>query len=164
MEIIVKNLEETEKLAKDFVEKLLFGVSQKEATVVTLKGDLGAGKTAFVKGVAEALGIKKELVTSPTFVIQKIYELKDNKFHKLIHIDAYRFEDLSEAEVLPVDELFSKPRNLIFIEWPERMETLIPKDAHKLEFTFIDESTRKIKIHPPNFSKESMVGNKKDTV
>lgn len=147
MEIVVRNLKETENLASEFVRGLLEEEAKGEAVIIALQGDLGAGKTAFVKGVAEALGIKKELVTSPTFVIQKIYELANKKFYKLIHIDAYRFEEAKEAHVLKLDELFKDPHNLIFIEWPERIEPLLPKNIRHIHFTFVDESSRKIKLH-----------------
>lgn len=147
MEIISKNIKDTEKLAHDFVKKLLNEKEKKEATVVCLEGNLGAGKTAFVKEVAGALGIKKEFVTSPTFVIQKVYDLENKKFHKLVHIDAYRFDEAKEADILNVDVLFSQPHNLIFIEWPERMMPLIPKNSHWIWFSFINESTRKIKMN-----------------
>lgn len=147
MEIVARNLKETESLASEFVRELVEEEAGNEATVIALQGDLGAGKTAFVKGVAEALGIKKELVTSPTFVIQKVYELVNKKFYKLIHIDAYRFEEAKEARVLKLDTLFKDPHNLIFIEWPERIEALLPKNIRYINFTFIDESSRKIKLH-----------------
>ncbi len=151
MEIIAKNLKETEKLAADFVKKILKTPEKKEATVVLLEGELGAGKTAFVKGVAKSLGLKN-LVQSPTFVIQKIYKLKNKKFSQLFHIDAYRFKNAAEARVLNFESLLKNPCNLIFVEWPERMGKLVPKDSYKLHFTFVDESKRKIKIHPPKFS------------
>lgn len=147
MEITAQNLKETEAIASDFVQRLLKEEGGEVATVVTLEGNLGAGKTAFVKGVADALGLEKELVTSPTFVIQKIYNLSNKTFSKLIHIDAYRFEKENEAHILKLDSLFQDPHNLIFIEWPERIATHIPKNAKRISFEFIDESKRKIKLH-----------------
>jgi tRNA threonylcarbamoyladenosine biosynthesis protein TsaE len=147
MKITAENLAQTEELASRFVNKLVEGGLGEVAVVVALHGDLGAGKTAFVKGVAEALGIKKEFVTSPTFVIQKIYDLSNTTFHKLIHIDAYRFESAKEADILKLDLLLQDPRNLIFIEWPDRMESHIPKNAKRISFAFIDDNRRKITFH-----------------
>lgn len=143
MEIISHSPEETEKLAAQFVEKLLREKSEKKAMVVALRGDLGTGKTAFTKGVAKALGVT-ETVTSPTFIIQKSYTLASSAFHKLIHIDAYRFEEATEAHVLELETLFKNPHYLIVIEWPEQIEPFIPADAIRVHFTFIDGSTRKI--------------------
>ena len=98
------------------------------ATIVTLSGDLGAGKTTFVKGIAKALGIK-EHVTSPTFVIMKIYGLSEQKFKRLVHIDAYRLKGLHHLKVLGWKDLIEDLGNLICIEWPEKIEEAIPRDA-----------------------------------
>ena len=124
--------------AADFVRTLDCG---RRATVVALHGDLGAGKTTFVQGAARALGVN-ESVTSPTFVIQKIYPLQRQVFERLIHIDAYRLKDAHELEVLNWSETLRDPANLIFIEWPERVEGTLPKDAVRLKFRFVDEQTR----------------------
>lgn len=146
MEIVATSLEETEKLAADFAAKLLSQKTKDTATIVLLEGNLGSGKTAFTKGLAKALGVT-QTITSPTFIIQKSYELNNPKFHKLIHIDAYRFEDHAEAKVLELETLYKNPHYLIVIEWPEQIEPLIPKDVTKLHFTFLDEKTRKIEMY-----------------
>lgn len=130
------------------------------ATVVALTGDLGSGKTAFVKSVAKQLGITDHIV-SPTFIIAKFYplpgsnepeELFENaqeerahpRFHELIHIDAYRIEDPKEAEVLRLHELLDDERKLIFIEWPEQLGSELPQGNIMLQFKFINETTRSI--------------------
>src|ERR1039458_8847512 len=69
------------------------------ATIVALSGDLGSGKTTFAEGIARTLGIE-ESVTSPTFVLEKIYELDGQKWQRLIHIDAYRLKEAHELEAL----------------------------------------------------------------
>jgi len=103
------------------------------ATVVTLSGVLGAGKTTFAQGVAKALGVE-EIVTSPTFVIEKIYALQDQKFARLIHIDAYRLKGAHELEVLGWKELLADSGNLILLEWPEKVAEAIPADATRISF------------------------------
>ncbi len=122
------------------------------ATLLTLSGDLGSGKTAFVKALAEALGIK-ETITSPTFVIEQIYQLpKSATFDRLIHIDAYRLEKASELERLGWAEIVADPRNLICLEWPENVAGLsnLSSSTSKntnvrwLQFRFVDENTREI--------------------
>ena len=115
------------------------------ATILALSGDLGSGKTAFVKALASALGIK-ETITSPTFVIEQIYTLpKGAIFDRLIHIDAYRLEKSSELERLGWAEIATNPRNLICLEWPENVVGLSHFDnARELKFHFIDENTREI--------------------
>ena len=78
--------------------------------------------------MAKALGVT-ETVTSPTFVIEKIYPLTGQKFQQLIHIDAYRLKEAHELEVLGWKELLADSGNLILLEWPERVAELIPEDA-----------------------------------
>jgi tRNA threonylcarbamoyladenosine biosynthesis protein TsaE len=124
MEYQISNSEEMQSLAEDFAKKLV--TNMEGATVVGLYGDLGAGKTFFTQSVAKELGIIESIV-SPTFVIEKIYELKDSKFSHLIHIDAYRIESSSELISLGFQKIISDPTNLILIEWPERVEDIMPK-------------------------------------
>jgi tRNA threonylcarbamoyladenosine biosynthesis protein TsaE len=140
MKITAKSLTETEIAAKDFVSTLN---PQATALVVGLYGDLGSGKTTFTQAVARTLGIA-EVVTSPTFIIEKIYKLHDQHFDHLIHIDAYRLESGKELENLGFDEIATDPKNLIMIEWPEKVAEILPPDIVKLKFTFINESTREI--------------------
>jgi len=95
--------------------------------VLALHGDLGSGKTAFVKALARMLGVQED-VTSPTFVILKIYPLDENKeYSALAHIDAYRIEDIEEMRPLRFGELLKEPNVLICIEWAEKIATLLPK-------------------------------------
>jgi tRNA threonylcarbamoyladenosine biosynthesis protein TsaE len=101
------------------------------ATTIALSGDLGAGKTTFAQGIARALGVQ-ESVTSPTFVIEKIYQLEGKLFERLIHIDAYRLNDPHELEVLGWKEIIADPVNLIIIEWPEKVASLIPEGAIRI--------------------------------
>ena len=104
------------------------------ATILALSGDLGAGKTTFAQGIARALGVE-ENVTSPTFVIEKIYQLAGQKFSHLIHVDAYRLNGPHELELLGWKEITADPKNLIIIEWPEKVVDLIPNDATRISFT-----------------------------
>ena len=96
------------------------------ATLVTLSGELGAGKTTFTQGVAKALGITDH-ITSPTFVLEKRYAIPAgvSGFTKLVHIDAYRLEGKSLAP-LALPELLSEPATLILLEWPEMTAGALP--------------------------------------
>lgn len=140
--MVSKSLNQTEKLAQDFVAKLLPSTT---ATIVALYGDLGAGKTTFTQAVAKALGVT-ETVTSPTFVIEKIYKLSHPHYTHLIHIDAYRLESGKELETLGWREIASDSKNLIFIEWPEKVADILPGNMHKIYFKFVDENTREIEM------------------
>lgn len=137
--------DEMGKFAETFVKDILPRIKkEKSATVVALRGDLGSGKTTFTKYAARALGVEGT-VASPTFIIEKIYKL-DGKygFSHLIHIDAYRLEGGGELAALGFEEALVSPRNLIFIEWPERVEDVLPHDVQTLRFSFIDENTREV--------------------
>lgn len=138
----IESLETMKTFAKDFLETL---EAETHATVLALKGDLGSGKTTFTQSLAEALGVTDH-VTSPTFVIQKIYPLSQQKFTQLVHIDAYRMDSAHELAVLGFTKLLEEPNTLICIEWPERVAELIPKNATTLEFAFVNDTTRSVKM------------------
>ncbi len=128
-----------------FAREIVAGLEPRGSAsrLVGLHGDLGAGKTAFVKGVAKALGVTQD-ITSPTYVIMKKFALAASDFELLIHIDAYRLESSKELLVLGWKEISENPKNIIFIEWPEKVEDILPPDMQHIYFTFIDETTREI--------------------
>jgi tRNA threonylcarbamoyladenosine biosynthesis protein TsaE len=168
MKIISKSVEETAEIAKGFIEKLSLGVSDK-AVVVGLYGDLGSGKTTFTQAVAKLLNIN-ECVTSPTFVIQKRYPINSPKskvqslkkekpnissdllstlsfpLSTFIHIDAYRLDSGKELLALDFERDLNDSRNLIFIEWPERVSDILPENHLKINFKFVGENEREIEI------------------
>lgn len=104
--------------------------------IVGLIGDLGTGKTTFVQKVGRALGIT-EPITSPTFVIQKIYELQNQPFKKLVHIDAYRLDSAEELAKLKWDELISDPGNLVMVEWADKVTEIMPEGTINLRFSYV---------------------------
>ncbi|MCK4386905.1 MAG: tRNA (adenosine(37)-N6)-threonylcarbamoyltransferase complex ATPase subunit type 1 TsaE [Candidatus Pacebacteria bacterium] len=140
---IINNLSAMNKFAGAFVKKLR--LNNQRAAVIGLQGNLGSGKTTFVQCVAKILEIE-QYITSPTFVIQKKYKVNKPgiNFVNLIHIDAYRLNSGEELARLGWREIAANPKNIIFIEWPKRVEEILPSDAIKLHFEFIDEQTRKI--------------------
>ncbi|MFA6519351.1 MAG: tRNA (adenosine(37)-N6)-threonylcarbamoyltransferase complex ATPase subunit type 1 TsaE [Candidatus Paceibacterota bacterium] len=115
------------------------------ATLVTLSGELGAGKTAFTKAVAKALGVE-DTVTSPTFVLEKIYLLggEASKFKRLIHIDAYRLEKGDDLAPLGFDELMKDSDNLVLFEWPEKVASALPVPAVRISFVVQSNGSRLI--------------------
>lgn len=144
MEIISKSLAENAVIA----EKVLAKLKQKEeevlgALVVGLSGDLGSGKTTFSQSIAHLLGVK-DVVTSPTFIIEKLYTCSDQVFHRFVHIDAYRLEKADELLMIGFNELCKEKGTLIFIEWPERVEEALPETTLMMKFKFIDQTTRSI--------------------
>lgn len=115
------------------------------ATLVTLSGELGAGKTAFTKAVASKLGVE-EVVTSPTFVLEKIYLLggPTPKFGRLVHIDAYRLESGKELAPLGFDELLQNSGNLILLEWPEKVAEALPVPSVRISIVANPDESRTI--------------------
>ena len=127
--IVSKSIEETGKIATDWLaEATERYVNTDEAVIVGLSGHLGSGKTAFVKAVATELGIT-ETVTSPTFVIMKIYDTTNTRWARLVHIDAYRLNGAAELTALRFDDLVADKHNLIMVEWPEQIEGFVRPGA-----------------------------------
>lgn len=150
------SLRETYELATRFINGQLPCSCEKKkitcssiggATIVGLFGELGSGKTSFTQGVACALKVKDQ-ITSPTFVLEKIYKLaRKFPFEHLIHIDCYRLDGAKEMSALGWDEIKSDPKNIIFVEWPDRVREAMPEDIMKIYFETGDkENERKIKI------------------
>jgi tRNA threonylcarbamoyladenosine biosynthesis protein TsaE len=141
MEKTVQNLEEFEAEAARFVATIS---PRAAATLVTLSGNLGAGKTAFTKVIARELGIE-EIVNSPTFVLEKIYQLAPEKpFKRLLHLDAYRLEKGSDLLPLGFDESMKDEGNLILVEWPEKVAEALPPPAVKISIEVLENGARKI--------------------
>lgn len=139
---MVRTLEEFEAEAARFVASLSRRTDG--AVLVTLSGELGAGKTAFTKAVARSLGVE-EVVSSPTFVLEKIYILPEGApFARLIHIDAYRLEKGADLAPLGFDELMKDPGNLVMLEWPEKVRDDLPQSAHTVSFAPSADGSRTI--------------------
>lgn len=119
-------------------------VPSSSATVVALSGELGAGKTTFAQGLALALGVA-ETVASPTYILERVYALEGQKFTHLIHMDAYRLKGPHEMRVLGWEEMARERGNLIVLEWPERVEVLVPKNATRVRID-IEGDGRRITI------------------
>ena len=138
-----KSLDKTKEIAGNFVKGLKIG---EKALVVGLVGDLGAGKTTFSQAVGATLGVE-EAMQSPTFLIEKIYELKEKPWKHLIHIDAYRLEKESELVSLGWEKIIASPENIILVEWADKIKNILPADTQTIHFNFVDENTREINIH-----------------
>lgn len=127
--------------ARAFVEALM--PESRHATLVTLSGELGAGKTTFAQAIARTLGVEGS-VTSPTFVIQKVYVLPEGRFARLIHIDAYRLKELKELNAIGFGELMSKPENLVLLEWPERVPGVLDLSSLNIVIEALPDGTRQL--------------------
>jgi tRNA threonylcarbamoyladenosine biosynthesis protein TsaE len=144
MERVSNSEQETKTIAKEFLKELL-SKDLPKPLIIELIGDLGAGKTTFMKGVGEFFGIK-EIIISPTFLIQRNYNITGIfPFKKLIHLDAYRIEDQKEIDSIDWKNYSNNPDNIIFIEWSKNMEDYLPDGSIKIEFSYENETNRKIK-------------------
>ena len=130
-----KNQEETISLGEQLAHLIPNG------TTLLLTGDLGAGKTTLVRGIAKGLYIK-DVVQSPTFNIMKIY-LKGDR--PLIHIDAYRLADINTD--IGLDEYIGYETGITVIEWPNYIEKLLPKDTIYVTITNLGDDNRQIEFH-----------------
>jgi tRNA threonylcarbamoyladenosine biosynthesis protein TsaE len=136
IECISASAEETFTLGKKIALQLTAG------SVVALKGELGSGKTCLAKGIADGLGIKENIL-SPTYTI--INEYKSGYNCCLFHIDAYRLDNEEDFEALGGSEIISG-NGIFIIEWSNRIEKSIPKNAIYITIEITDGNTRKIKI------------------
>lgn len=142
---------------QSFAHTLLSLMKKEGLSVLLLSGNLGAGKTTLTQAIARELGIREQII-SPTFVIERRYSVpEDSEFSPLwktlIHIDAYRFENHEEGKILKLEELAGDPKNLIVIEWPERLLfSTISENVLHIKLSHDTENTRIAEI-PKEFSK-----------
>ena len=115
-------------------------------SVVAMYGDLGAGKTVIARGFARGLGIT-EAVSSPTYTIVQEYDIpgSSNRFY---HLDLYRISDEHAALGFGVDEFIDDPKAYKLIEWPERIESLLPEKCLTVEITHEGDEERSLRITP----------------
>jgi tRNA threonylcarbamoyladenosine biosynthesis protein TsaE len=132
--IITNSYEETQKLGAEFAQKT------NSVSVLALYGDLGSGKTTFIQGLAKGLGIKSKII-SPTFIIMRTYQINPKTFY---HVDLYRIKDDKDIRELGLIELMQDQQNLFAIEWPEKIEKILPKKRIDIFFEYLDENKRKI--------------------
>lgn len=146
--MILKSAESTIECGKEFAKKL------KGGEVLALSGDLGSGKTTFLKGLAEGLRVD-ETITSPTFVILKKYSGRiDDKKIEFVHVDAYRIGSIEDAESVGLTDYFGAAQKgsalagrkdvIVAIEWPEKISKILPKNIISIQFKHLNEKEREI--------------------
>lgn len=122
------SLEQIAYIAEQVISKMNSSRSEEHAVLVTFSGDLGAGKTTLIQEIARQLGVTDTL-QSPTYVIYKKYSTTTGV---LVHGDMYRLESGEEIKKLGWDELLADPKNILLIEWPEKIADVIPDWAVKV--------------------------------
>ena len=131
---ILKSENDTSEIAKEFSEVLING------DIVALNGDLGTGKTFFVKAVCKEFKILN--VNSPTFAI--VYEYSGSK--KIYHFDFYRIKKLVELYDIGIEEYLNDEDSVVFIEWADLMSEIIPKKHYEIKLKILDNENREIQI------------------
>ena len=136
MKRLCNNLDDTKNLAFEFAKDL------KGGEIITLSGDLGAGKTTFTQSLAKAMGID-EPVTSPTFTLMNQYV---GKKLKLYHFDMYRIEEIDEILETGLTEFFGNKHAVCVIEWAENISQIIPQKHIKISIKKLGETQREFQI------------------
>lgn len=141
--IITKSFEETQQVGFDFAKKLHGG------EVLALYGDLGSGKTTFMQGLAKGLGITKNII-SPTFIIMRSYQVETRdsgrQIKNVYHLDLYRIENDAQAEDLGIREFMGNSDTLVSIEWPDKIENILPEKTINIYFTYLEDNRREIRF------------------
>lgn len=145
--MIINNIEEMRNFAKKFAPLL------KEGDVISLEGDLGAGKTALVTFIGEYFNIKD--VSSPSFALVNIYE-GDKKIY---HLDLYRFEDEDEILDLDYDNYFYPEDGLTFLEWAKNVASYLPDGMIKLKINKLEDDKRELVFYKDNKREEEIYEN-----
>lgn len=121
--------------------------------VICLQGDLGAGKTTFVQGIARGWG-SLDAVSSPTFILVNVYRRGDETC--LFHMDAYRLDSAPEAEELDIDSMLAQ--GPLLLEWPERVGTLVPDERLWIRLEHVDEEEREMKFKATGRRYDDLLG------
>ncbi len=146
MEFFSRSPEQTRRIG------MRLGGLLKAGDVICLQGDLGAGKTTLTQGVAQGWG-SFDSASSPTFILVNQYRRADGSL--LFHLDAYRLDSAPEAEELDLDAMLGE--GALIIEWPERLENLIPAERLHIEIEHIAEEHRRMGFHARGKRYDSML-------
>lgn len=135
--IQISSLENIREAAKEFI------AAMDDRTVFAFRGNMGAGKTTFIKAICEELGVE-DVINSPTFAIVNEYR-SDETGELIYHFDFYRINKLSEAEDIGTEDYFYSGA-LCFIEWPEKIEELLPGDVVDVNISENPDGTRTVTV------------------
>lgn len=138
---------ETRRIARLIARDLCASPHSSGALAVGFSGELGAGKTTIIQAIGEALGVRRKM-QSPTFVFMKKYDLPRRalRWKTLFHVDAYRISKKREVSALGLQEALSDSRNIVFIEWAEKIKKILPKNTIWIEMRHKGGSHRHILV------------------
>lgn len=141
-EYISNSEKETAELASQLAGQL------KGGELLALYGNLGAGKTVFVQALANALGVK-EKITSPTFVLMKVYDIKYQQADKFVHVDCYRLNGQEDLLDIGLGDYLNYDNIIVAIEWADKIK-LLPDNTIRVQMELLGENKRKIIIDSPH--------------
>ena len=134
---ITNNEEETVNFAREVAKKI------EDGGVICLFGDLGTGKTTFTKGIAKHFGLGEIIIKSPAYTYIRRHEAQGRNIY---HIDLYRLNSIDELLLREIEELTENPKNIIIIEWADRMGKYLPEKRINIYLKYIDDKRRNIEI------------------
>jgi len=157
-EYLSLSVSQTKNLAKFIAREVLKKKETKRAFLIGLEGDLGGGKTTFLQGFAKGLGIREKIL-SPTFIVLKKFQIPNPKsnpasagqnskyrFKYFYHLDCYRLEKPEEILALGFEEIISNPKNIVAIEWSDKIKKICPRFDIMIKFEFKGKEKRKITV------------------
>lgn len=139
--ITIHSLAEIDEAARKFVEQM------GDETVYAFYGPMGAGKTTFINALCRALGVNEDPTSSPSFSIINEYR-SDTTAELIYHFDLYRLESIDEAFDIGVEDYFDSGA-LCLLEWPERIEDILPDDTVKVNIELLDDDSRRLTVSTP---------------
>ena len=142
LEIKINSLEDLEMAAYKFMTEM------DDFTVFAFYGQMGAGKTTFINELCRQLGVETDTTNSPSFAIINEYR-SDTTAELIYHFDCYRLENEQEAVDIGAEDYFDSGA-VCLIEWPERIEGLLPDDIVRVDLTVSDDETRLLKVTFPD--------------
>lgn len=134
MTIKTTSAQKTKKFGREFAREI------KNGGVICLYGGLGAGKTTLIQGIAGGLGIKNRII-SPTFILMRQYKMGEKY---LYHLDLYRLNDIDEAKAIGIEEIMEDKNNIVLIEWPEKIQSLLPKKRWQIKIDTLTKLSREV--------------------
>lgn len=138
---ITRSVKQTQNLAA----KILSLAAANQVNVVSVEGEMGAGKTTLIQGMGRELGIKRNL-PSPTFILVRSYELPTVPWKNLYHVDLYRLKTAGEMRSTDLAELWQDQKNLVVIEWADRAEAVLPRKRVEVTIKIKSETSRELKL------------------
>ncbi|MDE6685333.1 MAG: tRNA (adenosine(37)-N6)-threonylcarbamoyltransferase complex ATPase subunit type 1 TsaE [Duncaniella sp.] len=137
-EILIPSIEAIDDAAKEFVAQM------GDETVYAFTGEMGAGKTTFINALSRALGVEEDPTGSPTFAIINEYR-SDTTAELIYHFDLYRLENLEQAFDIGVEDYLDSGA-LCLIEWPDRIEDILPDDTVRVNIEVLPDGARRLTI------------------